>query len=435
MPRLVHTNPKYRKHRASGQAVVTIDGKDHYLGPYGTKASKAEYDRLVGEWLAGGRRLPSQSVSDLFIAEVVNAFLKHAAEYYRKPEGTRTSEYDNFRDALAPLLRLYGRTPAMEFGPLGLKALRQEMIRLGWCRTNINRQTVRIRHVFKWAAGNEMIPASVYQNLQAVQGLKAGRSDAKESEPVEPVAEAHVEATLKHVNRYVRGMAELQLLTGMRPGEVCAMRGCDIDTTGKLWLYKPETHKTAYRGHARVIYLGPKAQEKVQEFFKPNMQAYLFSPADAMQEIRAQRHENRKTPMSCGNKPGTNCARKPKKAPTDRYTVESYCHAIHAACDAVFSPETPLARQKVKGKKGQRWETYLEWQQRLGPEKWAEVRKWIQDHRWHPHQLRHTAGTKLRKEFGLEAAQVILGHKTLTVTQVYAQKNIDSAQAIMTKIG
>ena len=50
MPRLVHRNPKYRKHRASGQAVVTIDGRDHYLGPYGTKASHNEFDRLIGEW-------------------------------------------------------------------------------------------------------------------------------------------------------------------------------------------------------------------------------------------------------------------------------------------------------------------------------------------------------------------------------------------------
>jgi hypothetical protein len=52
MPRLTNSTPKYRKHKASGQAVVTIAGKDHYLGPYGTKASKAEYNRLIGEWMA-----------------------------------------------------------------------------------------------------------------------------------------------------------------------------------------------------------------------------------------------------------------------------------------------------------------------------------------------------------------------------------------------
>jgi hypothetical protein len=31
MPRFSHVTPKYRKHKASGQAIVTINGQDHYL--------------------------------------------------------------------------------------------------------------------------------------------------------------------------------------------------------------------------------------------------------------------------------------------------------------------------------------------------------------------------------------------------------------------
>ncbi len=54
--------PKYCKHRASGQAVVTICGRDHYLGPHGTKASRLEYDRLIGEWLQNGHQ--SQVTND-----------------------------------------------------------------------------------------------------------------------------------------------------------------------------------------------------------------------------------------------------------------------------------------------------------------------------------------------------------------------------------
>lgn len=57
MPRLIQAVPKYRKHRASGQAVVTLNGQDHYLGPHGTKASSVEYDRLIAEWLAHGDRV------------------------------------------------------------------------------------------------------------------------------------------------------------------------------------------------------------------------------------------------------------------------------------------------------------------------------------------------------------------------------------------
>ena len=58
MPKLVHRTPKYRRHRASGQAIVTINGHDIYLGPYGTAVSPREYDRVIGEWLANGRQSP-----------------------------------------------------------------------------------------------------------------------------------------------------------------------------------------------------------------------------------------------------------------------------------------------------------------------------------------------------------------------------------------
>ena len=52
-----HRVPSYRRHKPSGQAVVTISGRDIYLGKWNTAASRAEYDRLIGEWLAGGRCL------------------------------------------------------------------------------------------------------------------------------------------------------------------------------------------------------------------------------------------------------------------------------------------------------------------------------------------------------------------------------------------
>ena len=32
---------------------------------------------------------------------------------------------------------------------------------------------------------------------------------------------------------------------------------------------------------------------------------------------------------------------------------------------------------------------------------------------WHPHQLRHTAATEIRKRFGLEATRIILGHEDM----------------------
>jgi integrase len=441
MPKLSPTAvPSYRLHRQSGQAIVTLNGRDVCLGKYDTPESRDKYNRLIAEWLANGRQLPAPA--DAFtVAMLILAFWKHAEVHYRRPDGSPTSEVDNYKDVLKVLRRLYGDTLASKFGPLSLKTLRNEMIKLGWCRTNINRQVNRIRHVFKWGVENEVVPPSVDHGLAAVSGLSKGRSEARESDPVKPVPEHLVTATLDHVNRYVAGMVRLQLHSGARPGEVVVIRGCDVDTTGKVWIYRPESHKTAHHGHERVIYLGPQARAVVEEFLKTDTKAYLFSPADAERERREAMHEARKlsgTPLSCGNVPGSNVQRKPRKQPGERYGVEAYCKAIYAACDKAFPLPSELARHKVKGKKGKngkRWESVKEWRDRLGTEKWAEVVKWWADHRWHPHQLRHNAATRLRKQYGLEAARVVLGHRSAAVAEVYAEIDRDKARQIMGEVG
>ena len=85
MPRLVHSVPKYRLHKASGQAVVTIAGRDRYLGPYGSKTSKVEYDRLILEWLASSRHtVTGQREPDLTITELVARYWRFANGHYRK---------------------------------------------------------------------------------------------------------------------------------------------------------------------------------------------------------------------------------------------------------------------------------------------------------------------------------------------------------------
>jgi hypothetical protein len=197
MPRLTSANPSYRRHRPSGQAVVTIGGRDHYLGPHGTKASRDEYDRVIAEFLANGRRPPT-AAADLTVAELVARFWTHAQVYYRLPDGTPTSELHTFKMAMGPLVKLYGRRPTAEFGPLALEAVRGAMVGRGWCRTHVNSQVARVKMIFKWGVSKQLVPASVHHGLTAVAGLRAGRSDARESEPVRPVPDATVEQTLPH---------------------------------------------------------------------------------------------------------------------------------------------------------------------------------------------------------------------------------------------
>jgi hypothetical protein len=170
MPRLRGKVPAYRLHRASGQALVTLNGRDHYLGPHGTEASRMQYDRLVCEWLSRGRAQPAangpaQEAPAMTVDQVIHAFWQHALVYYRKPDGAPTSELDNLKQALRVLRRLYGTSDAADFGPKRLKAVREQMITRGWCRSNINQHVGRIKAVFRWAVENELLPAPVFQAL------------------------------------------------------------------------------------------------------------------------------------------------------------------------------------------------------------------------------------------------------------------------------
>ena len=114
--------------------------------------------------------------------------------------------------------------------------------------------------------------------------------------------------------------------------------------------------------------------------------------------------------------------------------MESYCHAIARACEVAFA--MPLVYREPRGEAAaaETREAPLIQQQRR--EHRASLRAaWRRQHVWHPHQLRHNAATHLRKEYGLEAAQVILGHKTLAATEIYAEKNQDAARKIMAAVG
>jgi len=420
MARPKSLKPNYRFDKSSGRAFVELDGRRVYLGAHGTQASRDRYDSVVGEWIANGRRLPARvaAEAETTVAIVVAAFWRHAQAYYREPDGTPAGELSNFKDALRPLLRLYATTAATEFGPLALKALMDEMVRLKWSRTHVNRQAARVRHVFKWAVAQELIPASIHHALQAVTGLRRGRTEARESEPVKPVPDAHVAAIKDYVGRQVWAMVELQLLTGMRPGEVVIMRGRDVDTTAKLWTYKPHYHKTEHHGIDRSVYLGPKAQAVLAPFFRPNVSEYLFSPKDAEAERYAARKTHRRAPLE----PPTTSRRV-----RDRYDVNSYRTAIQRACDKAFPPPPALAR----GEK----ESDVRWILRLTPAERVALARWREQHRWAPGQLRHNAATAIRRGYGLDAAQVILGHTTAATTEIYAERDGKLAERIMSEIG
>ena len=137
--------------------------------------------------------------------------------------------------------------------------------------------------------------------------------------------------------------------------------------------------------------------------------------------MRKQRKS--KVPPSQQNRRKTSA----KRQPTGRYHPHAVAHAIRVACEKAFPLPPALAKKDDESRK--------RWWKRLTDEQRAEVKAWRKAHHWHPYQLRHSFATDVRRQFGLEAAQVILGHSRADVTQVYAERNEALAVEVAAKLG
>jgi integrase len=426
--------PTYRKKktRTGTYAVVTLpDGfggrRDVLLGHFGTSESRSEYRRVLAEWEANSRRLRAVGPTSqgLTVKELIAAFWPHVERHYRRADGSPTQEVQDYKQSLRPMKHLYGASPVGDFGPLALKAVRSLMVK-GYdhprygkqpalARGVVNQRIGRIKRMFRWAVENELVPAMAHHALVAVRGLERGRSEARETRPVQPVPVAFVEAVLPFLSKQVAAMVELQLLTGARSGEIVIMRGIDLDTSGAVWFYKPTAHKTAYRGHSRVIAIGPKGQAVLRPWLRLNVEEYLFQPREADAFYRQQQRAIRKSKVQ----PSQQHRSKPsaRKKPGHSYTSRSYHQAITKGIEKAnrFRACEPCKRKEPT----QRCET---------------CRASAIPH-WHPHQLRHTKATEIRRTAGLDAARAVLGHTSPVVTEVYAELDVATAAEVMAKIG
>ena len=343
------------------------------------------------------------------IPDLVRAYMAFADAYYVDPNGKPTQEPEDIRHAMKVLLACFPALPVDEFGPLRLKTVQEAMIDKTWCRNLINRRVGIIRRMFKWAVSEQIVSSVILHGLQAVAGLKRGRTRAKESKRVKPVDEQHVYAILAHTTPVVAAMIELQLLTGMRPGEMCLIRPCDLDRTDAVWHYYPEKHKNAYRSIERIVAIGPRGQELLRPFLLRAEDAYCFSPVEAEKQRRQKLTAERQTPLCCGNRVGTHRKDDLKRTTGDQYDSKSYRRAVQYAISACNKARR--AEAKAAGVEPD-----------LVP-------------KWTPYQMRHTIATKVRKEMGYECAGAALGHTNMSATAIYAERNQGLADEAAKRFG
>jgi integrase len=443
-----HELPQMRKVQRGNRAYarVRINGTDHFLGRWGSAEAGLKYDEIVLQCLEQRRqatstgpvsarlhvgapvaeRAASRVVATtaappeasepvpeaITVVEVVDRYLEHCTQWYRGLDGKITSTYGNALQA-ARALEPFHMTPAHLFGPKKLKAVMEALVAQGRPRVGVNRVAKAIRRLFAWAVAEELVPPSVDHGLRAVQMLQRGRTTARELPKIKPVAADVVEATLPFMSPVVADMVRFQRLTGARPGEVCVLRPCDIDRSGPVWSFRPIRHKNQWRSdggdsHDRTIYIGPSAQSVIRPYLDRDPDAYCFSPVESERQRRRKQRQLRKSPLTPSQK-----ARKPVKnrarPPRDCYDSASYRRAISRAVAAANK-----ARDRDAAKSGKR----------VVP---------LED--WAPNRLRHARATEVRRKFGLEASQVILGHATADVTQIYAERNEALARDVALTFG
>ncbi|GAA4465475.1 site-specific integrase [Novipirellula rosea] len=385
MPRPKKAMPDYRYH-VSGQAVVTLDGSDFYLGEYDSPESRAKYFALLSEYNSNGLKAPDkpkrQIEQTLTVRCVTGEFRQHMKTKY----ANNVKELRRYR-GLCDLIELeYGEEPASDFGPRKLSRLREVFIASGNSRNYVNRQVRNIVLIFKHAVSCEIVKPDQLVSLNSLEPLRYGQTEAPEPDPVTFVEIDIVKATAKHLSPTVKAMVRVQAATGMRPGEVCKMRPCDIDRSREDWIYRPAKHKTAHRGKTKAVPIVGDAREAIVPLLFRDPEAFCFSPQESSQWYRDQRSANRVTPDGPGrNKPGTNVKANPKSRAGDMFSTNGYHQAIKRAA------------------------------------KKAKV-----DH-WFPYQLRHLAGTVVRDALGVEAAQALLGHSKAAMTEHYAKQTEEKA--------
>lgn len=417
MGRPKKSQPSYTVHKASGQARVRINGTDHYLGVAQSKESWAKYYQLLGDHCgttqatappppAAGERLP--------ITSLIEAYLNFAKEHF----GARSSEVYCTAAAVKPLDLLYGHTAVSDFGPLKLEKVLERMVLDGDSRGQqferdggpriqkphkpLSRKTAneylhRMKKIFKWGVSKELCPAAVWHALETVSGIRKGRGglskQTRDPKKIGPVCDSDIEATLACCGPEIATLIRFQLLTGCRPDEATILRPKDIDRvgsaiTGKCWVFRPGQHKNDWRGHEKEILIGPKAQELLQPWIDQceSEEEYLFSPRKVVAKYIAKR-------KAMGGKDPNVLALHKVRPPREHYDDNTYRKAVGRACRKAGVPT------------------------------------------WAPNQLRHAAGTKIRSSHGIEGAQVVLGHRRLNTTEVYADKDKAKYAEIIASVG
>lgn len=311
------------------------------------------------------RRLRDEGVEPISVAQLCERWAGHCAVYYRDRSGARTSEAAGAVIAVRSLRELHGERMVGELRHRDIVAWRSAMEHSGVCRATVNKRLNIFRRMMRWALDGDLVSALDVAELTQVQPLKRWRSAAREYEPVMPADDAAVAATLPQLPPSTADMVRVHRLTGMRPGELCTMRWSDIDQSTTPWIYRPEHHKNEWRGHPRVVCIGPRARAVLLRHRDAAADVPIFSPVEAEAERFAAMRAAAHAPSRYDRR---NADPAKRRKLNRKWEPCGYTRSIRKAC--IRAGVTP----------------------------------------WAANRLRHAFATEVRRSFGLAACRAVLGH-------------------------
>ena len=318
-----------RRHKPTNTARITVGGKVHSLGRWGSQEAQDRYDTLVAAFLASGRQsldaglavvgqpqaaagsrlaVPSRSMPDatagLTVGELARAWLADIEA--TRPNCRRTSLWHG-AIAGSRAIRPFATMPAAAFGSKALVEVQRHLVntkvpargkagedtpaetkRLS--RRYINDIVGRVRQLFHWGVLNELVPDDRVKALEIVPALAKGQTAAKDNPERKPVRPSVVRATLPYMTQEVAGLVWFIRLTGCRPSEASRMKLSRIrDREKAVWRYVPKRHKTAHKGKQRHVAIGPDAQAIVVAHTAGRSAAdYVFTPQRSVPQRKAK---------------------------------------------------------------------------------------------------------------------------------------------------
>ena len=300
------------------------------------------------------------------INQLADSWLRHCADYYRKPKTRRpTGEAASCETAVRPLRLVAGTINAETMTAAKLAEARRWLLgNTANSRKTINKKIGQTIRMFRWACDPEqaMLPEEVLGRLLALRPLAIGRTSAPETtglcaikrgqltdvlaalaEPPKRINPRRVPRSVRLSRLQMMTMLELQAESGMRPGELCSMAMEYISphpVNPDVWVYRPYEHKAEHHGKKREVALYQADQNLIRRWMQVSgiETGRLFS-----------------------------------------LTVTSYRQGVQRTLKRAGLPK------------------------------------------WTPQQVRHFAGTELRRELGIDAAQAQLGHNNVRTTEIYAE--------------